>query len=224
VNKSPTRVLWHIWVPVALATLVLAISLFPSWFSASKSNYAYGTRNLSGASPEQVGQFAVEYATAQGNIRSGQPQVLLVKSVTRDEVAPLGLGCLPDFNSNNDPPLTLVIMKGSFKLGGGGGTSRPFFASYLAYVFDVWSAEPVVTLGSGNGAQFRKILNDPNLPSDTDSPISCPTRSPRAKDVPYGVTAPTRLPESVPTTITSPTATPPIPLPVATTEIITPRP
>ena len=183
--------------------------------ATGKDNYVYGTRDLKGATPAQVGQFAVQYALAQGAVRSGKPQVLLSRSVKRSDVSALGIACMGGSSTIEEPPLVLVIMKGDFRLKGGGGSSHALVAPYLAYVFDVWAAEPMLTSASTDGAKFRQALNDPSLPANPDGVLSCPTDVPSTQTLHYGDFPPT--PSVVPVT-EPPSQVPssPIPSPVPT--------
>lgn len=192
------------------------------------SRFQYGVTDLKGATPEEVGHYAQEYAQATGLVRSGTPTVLLSIPITREKYTALGLGCLPDFGTIEEPPLTLVILKGNLQ----------FFQSsilpndnatlhgpnaYAAYVFDTWSARPVTLNGTLTGGSFRKALNDPTLPTNENwSPDVCPTPLPASKktmhygDYAPGSTTPPPLPEDVtsnsvpPTTPTLESAPPPI--------------
>jgi hypothetical protein len=188
--------------------------------------FPYGVADLKGASPEEIGRFAQEYAQANGLVWNGTPTVLLSLPITRDQYTALGLGCLPDFASIEQPPLALVILKGDLEFPSSGlikSQSRRASGAYAAYVFDIWSARPVALDGSYTGGMFRKALNDPTLPTNENwNPDTCPTPLPASMktmhygDYAPGSTTPPPLSEDVtsrlapPTTATPQAAPPPI--------------
>lgn len=184
--------------------------------------YHYGVRNLIGATPAQVGEFALEYARQRAVIYSGTPQVLLSRPVTSDELAALGLSCLY-FGTIEKPPLIMVILKGDFgRLDFGSTTATPRF-KYVVYAFDVWAAEATLTVGTPNGGLLRKALNDPTLPDDASNQIDaqprvCPTEPPTTRH--YGEVAPTAVLPTIDPKVTlpsdTPLANPPLPEAVAT--------
>ncbi len=81
-------------------------------------SFHYGAKDLNGASPEQVGQFALEYVQHHLQVR-GTPQVVLVRRIKPDDLPKLGLGCPLTMASIEEPPLTLVILKGNFDVESG---------------------------------------------------------------------------------------------------------
>ncbi len=159
--------------------------------------FAMGSPNLVGASMQEFTQFAQNW-TQQQLKAQGTPEVLLTRSVTREDVAALGLGCLPDFAAIEQPPLMLAILKGHLDFRGSVPGSanvqgpEPGSISYVAYVFDVWSASPVAMRASNNGSSFKRALNDATLPDPTNSISSvCPTQVPVSqKHLHYGQEAP----------------------------------
>lgn len=214
-----------VWAVLLMGALV-ALALF---INASKvsmgqaSGFNYGARNLIGATPQEISRFAQQYAEHNLKLRGGTAQVLLNRSVKRQELATLGIGCLPSSSTVEDPPLVLVILKGEFDFSSMlssqvGGASY----SYVAYVFDTWSAQPAFLLGSRNGAQFRTALNDPTLPEGgSDGPLVCPTEAPRTTTLHYGDVPPTPSMPSLsqtPYPATTVVGLPTVPQPVPTGE------
>ena len=195
------------------------------------NRFPYGVTDLKGASPEEIGHFAQEYAKAEGLVWNGTPTVLLSLPITRDQYRALGLGCLPDFAAIEQPPLALVILKGDLEFSSSGliqSQSRRASGAYVGYVFDIWSARPVALDGSYTGGMFRRALKDPSLPANEDrSPTVCPTQIPASKKTTHyggyapGFTTPPPLPEDVTSSLAPPTtATPqPAPPPIATETI-----
>ncbi len=142
----------------------------PTPASTNSHGYHYGVANLLGATSEQVGQFAVEFAQHRAAIYSGVPQVMLTRSITNDELGALGLDCIY-FGTIEKPPLMLVILKGDFgRVGYGTNTASPHF-KYVVYVFDEWAANATSTIGVVNGGLLRIALNDPTLPNDTPGEV-----------------------------------------------------
>jgi hypothetical protein len=196
---------------------------------AGAGQFGYGTRNLVGATPEEIGRFAQQYAEHNLKISGDTPQVLLARAIKRPDLAVLGIACLPSSSTIEDPPLTLVILKGQFDFSAMPG-SAPQAQSvvgtnsvykYIAYVFDMWSAEPTFLLGSVDGGQFHMALDDSSLPITGSSvPLVCPTEAPHTVTLHYGDSPPTpSLPPLPPTPYTSPTALPTAPAPIATNGI-----
>ena len=150
---------------VAVATGLLAIPI-----NAQDKDFHYGNvSSLTGASQQQVGQFAVEYTQQEFRVLSGSPQIALTRSVKANELEGLGLDPV-NLESIEEPPLMLVIVKGDFGLGTTTASTLDrdrWRFSYISYVFDVWSARSTSTVASAKGGVFRKVLNDPSLPDDS---------------------------------------------------------
>jgi hypothetical protein len=204
-----------------------------STITEKPNRFPYGVSDLKGASPEEVGRFAQEYAKAAGLVRSGTPAVLLSIPITREKYTALGLGCLLDFGTIEEPPLTLVILKGDLQFPNSSllpnrDVHQQEPAAYAAYVFDMWSARPVALQGTLTGGSFRKALNDPTLPmNETWNPNACPTPIPSSKktlhygDVAPGFTTPPPLPQDITSNLGPPTTPAPgsVPPPIATETI-----
>lgn len=126
--------------------------------------------SLVNASPEQIGQLAVEFARGHHTIRSGEPQVLLTRPTTLHELTAMGLG-EHDVESIERPPLMLVLLKGDFypfpKPGADESSSADQHITYVAYVYDLWGGTPLIIQESKDGGIFKKVLNDPTLPDAT---------------------------------------------------------
>lgn len=178
--------------------------------------YTYGARNLVGASPEQVGQFAVDYFVSANQVRSGTPQVLDTRPIKGDELPELDLGCPLESGVIEEPPLMLVVLRGDFDLNFAGSMTRnsPSGSSYVAAIFDVWSAQPTFITSSQDGTGFSKVLNNPALPvRGWGTTLVCPTPLPYPKVLHYGDTAPTIAPPTIPATPPAIPTLPPIPPP-----------
>lgn len=174
--------------------------------------YSSGIQNLVGASPEQVGQFAVDYFQAAGYVRSGVLQVLHTRSIKPEQMPQLDLGCPLEFAAIEEPPLVLVVLRGDVNLRVPGNMRRdtPPGISYVAAIFDIWSAQPTFLTSSQDGAGFAKVLNDSSLPiRGWGTALVCPTPLPFTKTVHYGEALPGWL-------------TPPVPLLTPSAEVETP--
>jgi|GEM_PF-3034878 len=165
--------------------------------TSSGLNFVFGvSRNLVGASTEQIASFAQQYAKVQPGADGSEPRVLLVRFVKNEELNGLGIQCL-NFSAIEEPPLALVVLKGNF------GTTKPAadgsidHSSYEVLIFDLWAAEAAYGAGSLNGGSLRQVLNDPNLPEDypgqsdalaAQQPAAC-QKGRAAKTLHYGETA-----------------------------------
>jgi len=138
---------------------------------------------LVNASPEQVGQIAIQMITGEKAVRSGTPKLVLAQRTTWDKIASLGLGCQAH-SSLETPPLMLIILKGDFdasnQLGMSmAGPNPQFYVTYILYVYDLWAGQPTFFMFSPDGRGLGKALNDPTLPEPTDPsaqrPDICPT-------------------------------------------------
>jgi len=132
--------------------------------------FEYGrVRNLVGASPQEVGHYAQQYAQAELSQDGSTtiPQVLLSRPIVPAEMASLGMGCIY-FGTIEEPPLMLVILKGDFDLRGvpGGGMAGPSQVEYMGLTFDIWSARVTHFVSSPKGGFFQGLLNDSTIQED----------------------------------------------------------
>ncbi len=129
-----------------------------------------GLRYSSLPPPEEMGDYAIEYTRARFQILSGTPEVLVSRQVTSIELRALGLDA-PDFVCE-EPPLTLVILKGDFDANNMPGIGKLMDTSsarvsYIAYVFDMLSGIPTAILTADTPSDFALALNDPTIPTST---------------------------------------------------------
>lgn len=152
---------------------------------------------------DEIGQRAIDFARKNGTIHSGDPQVLLTRPVTLDQLTALGLG-KHESETIEEPPLVMVILKGDFspfpRPGAGEGAAPGQSPSqtdanritYVAYVYDLWAGLPTIIQESKDGGIFKKALNDSTLPDVPSlSPPSDPKRDSQptaAKVLHYGDT------------------------------------
>jgi hypothetical protein len=195
-RKSQQKVIFgSLLLTIVAALLLIGGILATRSVSANK----IGNPSMLSASPEEIGNAAIEYTRQNLNIISGTPQVVLNRSVTIPELPNLGLAAMS--TPANPPPTWLVILKGDFdvsNLPGGAGPMQQLKATYIAYVFDLRAGTPTLVQTSLTGGEFRKALNDPSLPDDykpvpqaskADQIPVTPTVSP-LNPLPYGVVAP----------------------------------
>jgi len=185
----------------------------------------FDSRDLRGASDAEFAQYALEWARWQLQPLN-TPSVLLARAVTAEEMPQLGLGCTPNFMTIEEPPVMAAIIRGEFDFRGAGPGFRdikPIAGKewYVLYIFDVWSARPVVTIASEDGAAFKQALNDPTLPDNPGArlPTSCEPSVPMAqRHIHYGQFAPGIVTLTAPPAVSSPPTQPPMPPPVGTWE------
>lgn len=209
---------------VTLAAIIhMAGDVAPSLRAATNSDMATPTIAildysyiLKSASPEEVGQYVIrEFAPGQLDPH-GAIDLMLARPITRNEVSELGIGCLPNFASIEEPPMMLVILKGDFAFTAvlSPESTLEQRYKYAAYVMDTWAAWPAFLRVSATGGLFRKALNDPSLPIEGPvNPTKCPPRTPGTR--PYGAEVPGILFPTPPPEPT-PTYEPMLPLPVPT--------
>jgi hypothetical protein len=130
-------------------------------------------RSLVTASPHKVGQVAIEFTQSIYRVIDGTPQVVLARPVIAEDFPSLGLGQA----EATDTGLMLVILKGNFDMSNMQAArhsrqrNRP--VKFVAYMFNLSTGVPVLTMISWNGGLFRTILNDPTLPDDgLDAPVT----------------------------------------------------
>lgn len=109
-------------------TCLLGLWLFNTVSNALGLNF--WNPSLVGDSSEQIGQYAINYAARERRIRSGTPQVALVKFVKPEDLPKLGLDPI-ELENNKNPSLVLVILKGDFGWGAIDG-------AVLASVMEQW--------------------------------------------------------------------------------------
>ncbi len=185
--------------------------------------FMYGSRDLRGASDAEFAQYALDWA--RHRLRPlNTPSVLLARAVTYEQMPIVGLGCPPNFATIELPPVMVAILRGEFDFRGVGPGFRYARApvagkeTYAYYVFDVWSAAPVVTISSADGSIFKQALHDPTLPDTLDDrlPTACAPQIQR--DSHYGQPVPGMPPPTAVPPGSMPPTPPPMPPPVGTWE------
>jgi hypothetical protein len=71
-------------------------------------------RDLANASAEELSEVALARTLRYVAIVSGQPEVILVRRVSEDELVALGISPTPLVLPVEEPPLALVILRGDF--------------------------------------------------------------------------------------------------------------
>ena len=195
---------WFLAIPLGIIFVGLLVFAFSSNANAKTDKHIFVPRPLVGVSLAEVGKAAVAYTHARFRVVSGEPQILLTRSVTARELPTLGLSTI-NF-AGAEPPLTLVVLKGDFDVKALGRTLTlpEWRVNYIAYVFDLKAGMPTLTEVSRTGGRFRTVLNDPSLPEekfdsvrqpDVGSQIAPPQFAPTPENkLPYGATPPQTAP------------------------------
>lgn len=118
-----------------------------------------------------MAQSTLDYTREHGAIISGEPQVVLSRKASVDEVAALGFGQW-NFQAGCVVPMQIVILKGELDARSvlpdaalPAGQKIP--VKYLVYVYDMNLNRIIATYGDPTGAVVKKALGDPTLPEDT---------------------------------------------------------
>jgi hypothetical protein len=135
--------------------------------SQASSKNKFNAKSLLNASDQEVTNAALESTRISFDV-TDTPKVILIRSVTIEDLSKLGLSEVA--GGDVGKPLKLVVVKGAFDLsnirGGFSSKKGKLKASYVGYIFDLDAGVPIATLTSKNGGRFRKALNQPNLPED----------------------------------------------------------
>ena len=218
-GSSPQSGTLNIPVNVSAAAPTIAVPSQPGRFM-------YGSRDLRGASDAEFAQYVQDFARHRLKAKNNV-DVFLARAVTYEEMPQLGLGCTPNFMTVEEPPLMAAIIRGEFDFRDSGPGFRSIGASvagekwYVLYLFDVWSAQPLETIASADGAVVKQALHDPTLPDDPSVrlPMVCSTPIPVAqRHLHYGQPAPGMPPPTAVPPGSVPPTQPPMPPPVGTWE------
>lgn len=156
--------------------LVLAVVIVGTTVRSEPETKAQEQQGLIGASPEMVAQLALDFTREHVQIKSGEPQAILSRAVTPQELDSFGLS-IGTFEPGCVRPQHLVIVKGDFDVREALGltlhSSVEVPATYIAYIYDL-KRGTLRSIGSDrDGAHFKKALGDPTLPDPT-GPLSAP--------------------------------------------------
>jgi hypothetical protein len=133
---------------------------------------SFSRRPLVKASKQELEQVALNFLkvdSLQLKVLSGNPKIVLNRSITLPELDELGLGFSP---IGEVPPLALVVIKGNFDATDfvpsvqDDGKLKPLKTKYIAYVVDLQAGVPTLTAAGLSGKQFRDVLQDPDIPDD----------------------------------------------------------
>ncbi len=150
-------------VRLAIGGIVLSILVSSCGYSAfvgGASGVPYRTdgtpipltsATLLGKSAQAIGERAQQDALQGGDVRTGAPQVALTRFVKRQDLPALGLSCLVDWGTIEEPPYALVILKGDLQANLPGMRSGPPLAvPYIAFVYDLWAGQ-VISVDATSG-------------------------------------------------------------------------
>lgn len=170
---------WQVTIVVGLFAVVLATVIAGMSRESAEAQSQPHPNVLTGASPDAVARVALNNVSKDFAIGSGSPQVVLSRSIQPDDLVQLNLPPLPQ-TTIEEPPLTLVILRGDFANHKGldivhNGPQSHY--KYVAYVYDLWAGTPTETLASPTGGLFRTALNDPSLPIEP-SPVQSQVNRP----------------------------------------------
>lgn len=148
---------------------------------------------LTNAPIEKVIEAALDFTKKEVTNFDGNPQVVLARFVTADELNNMGIGS-PTFVTIEIPPMAMVILKGDFAYRFPGALvsadTPPTRSKYIAYIFDLWAGLPTRIMTSPNGSHFRQALGDASLPTPELPMLIAPTIDPSTKYLHYGEVAP----------------------------------
>jgi hypothetical protein len=219
-----TRFVKALLILVSIGLVVVILTTFILTSSSNQNakegldiqSQVFKRHSLVGLTPEEVSQVAISYIRTVCTVLSGDPQVLLAKSVTADQLPALGLGSIGF--ANNDIPLVLVILKGDFDMTHcmhhSGDLGVQTKAQYVAYVFDLIAGIPTLTSFSLKAEDFRQALNESSLPSNNaTTSVSNAVNATIISDsnitkLQYGAVLTTVIITPLPTMITGSTITP----------------
>jgi len=121
----------------------------------------------------KIDALALEYTRENGSIVSGEPQILLSRPVTAEDLREAGIPG-PNYSPTCLFPMYLVILKGDFDVS---GSIPPLTTVYApdpsTYIADIYSADTQIFIGMAGdktGAMFKKILGDPTPPDSRTLP------------------------------------------------------
>jgi hypothetical protein len=161
---------------VAVVATLLGMLTLSSAEGVSAAGIPFQTRLLTSDSLVSVGAYALSYARTYYRFFGADPQVRLVRPVTRADLEALGFGQVA---LRSDTSYDLVILKGEFDLRGAGPGTRGLTChyAYVGLVFNLRDGYPPFKVYSRNGWAFRIALHDMSMGPNyaCGSPTSAPT-------------------------------------------------
>jgi hypothetical protein len=180
-------------ISIGIISLALIVLFSPNFNASTKTQF--DATPLTDASTNEISQAAIDYTYYRFTVVSGSPEVLLVQSVTKNQIPSLGLSAI-EF-AGEEPPMALVAIKGDFDVSSLRAVGSPLQVQYLIYIIDLKVGLPTLIEFSVDGSRFRDLLNDPSLPeynqppSDPNEPMATPESETAAPKLPYGSVVPT---------------------------------
>lgn len=138
-----------------LFAALVGISLVSKSSVPASAQSGFKAHSLLTASVADIQKAALDYTQSRFRV-VGTPQILLTRSITKDELPKLGLSEIGI--SGKEPPLALVALEGKFAIQVRGMT-EPEEVKYLFYVFDLNAGIPTSVEYSRNGTGYEAFLN-----------------------------------------------------------------
>jgi len=136
-----------------LVTLVGAV-VVSRWFSPASAQDGFKPHSLLTATVADVQQAALDYTQSRFRVLE-TPQILLTRSITKEELPKLGLSEIGF--GGKEPPLALVVLEGKFEVQLR-GMMKPEPAKYLFYVIDLNAGAPTLIEASETGIDYENLL------------------------------------------------------------------
>jgi len=136
-----------------LAALVGTAVISRAFFPVSAQD-GFKPHSLLTASVADVQKAALDYTQSNSRVLA-PPKILLTRSITKEELAKLGLSEIGF--GGKEPPLALVVLEGKFEVQFP-GMKRPDQVKYLFYVFDLNAGTPTLIEGSRDGTDYEQLL------------------------------------------------------------------
>lgn len=194
--RKSTLILLALFLAALVATAVISKSFFPA-----TAQSGFKPHSLLTASVADVEKAALDYTASYSRILA-PPQILLTRSITKQELPKLGLSEIG--HGDHEPPLALVVLEGKFEIQPRGlTTAGPEQVKYIFYIINLYAGAPTAIEYSRDGTGYKKFLQyartaktmpgdqpiDPNAKDFDPGPIqtsvpAAPTPGPSAPEQP----------------------------------------
>lgn len=137
-----------------LFAILVGIAVVPKLFPPVSAQDGFKPHSLLTASVADVQKAALDYTQSRFRVLEA-PQILLTRSVTKEELPELGLSEIGF--GGKEPPLALVVLEGKFEVQVRGMT-EPEQVKYLFYVINLYVGGPTLVEGSRDGTDYEDLL------------------------------------------------------------------